>query len=317
MPQLREVKMPQLQVYDPKERPPEPTGVQKFFSNLGKSFKDKEDSDKLADILKEYGENQNNEMRYLKGLESLERSNISPSKRLEAQKYLSEFEKLNSKKSSQTNQKLSAYETELQKKGAAETIKLEERIPAYRDTLANIDRMEELSKKHLSGGKGFVKSFLGTQSAKELDTLGASALDTTIKRFNPAGTLPTAKLNWIRQTFAPQAAENPSGRQGKINNLRKFTIQAQRKDEERLALLKKYQGNIPPEIEDEFNRIEYLENEALASELDFNELIKDKKDDDLIEGFYDASSGEELNSIPKKEAVELFNAGVITNVPPG
>lgn len=312
--------MPQIQVVDTTERPPEPTGVEQFFSNLGKSYRDRADRLEIDRLIEEYKTNREDANAYENLQLGLEKSNISPTKRLQTQQNLNEMQKIilarDKALNATANKKLDTYESELQKKGAAETVKLEERIPKYRDDLANIDRMEEISKKYLGKAKGFFKSAAGTQAAKELDTLGASALDATIKRFNPAGTLPTAKLNWIRQTFAPQAAENPSGRQGKINNLRRFTEQAQRKDKERLALLKKYHGIIPADVEEQFNQIEYLENQALTSELDFKDAIRDKKDTDLIPGLYDANTGEELDPIPKKEAIELFNTGVVTNVPP-
>lgn len=310
--------MPQVQVINTTRDKPEPTGVQEFFSRIGKEYKEKQDKATVDTIWDQYLENVNNAHNIERTTVALNKSNIPPSKRLEEIKKLNEMQKVVTARDKALNQqaiqKKDAYDTELQKKGATETVELEKKIPAYNNTLSDIDEMERLSKEYLGGAKGYIKGVLGTQSAKELNTLGASALDPIIKKFNPAGTLPTAKLNWIRQTFSPAAAENPSGRQGKINNLRRFTKQAKNKDEERLRLLKKYRGIIPEDVAKQFDEEEYAENEALADELSFEDKIRDLKPDDEVTGMYD-QKGEKLGPIPKKEAVKLFEQGLITNVP--
>jgi hypothetical protein len=311
--------MPQPRVLDfTQSEQRDPSGVEELFSSIGKSYKDEADRNQIGEILKEYSQNQEDAKSYGQARQRLETRSLSPSKRLEGINALNDIEKSIVQRdkalNKQITQKKDAYETELQKKGAAEVTELEKKIPAYNNTLSDIDEMERLSKEYLGGVKGYIKGGFGTQSARELETLGASALDPIIKKFNPAGTLPTAKLNWIRQTFSPTAAENPSGRQGKINNLRRFTKQAKKKDEERLSLLKEYRGLIPPEVVQKFEAAEYAENEALADELSFEDKIRDLKPDDLVEGMYD-QKGEKLGPIPKKEAVKLFEQGLITNVP--
>lgn len=310
--------MPQVQVIDTTERSPDPTSVEKFFTRLGQQYKEREDQTQIGKIIDEYKQNREDANAWEDLQLGLEKSTISPTKRLETQKNLNEMKKIIIQKdkslNKQVTEKKDAFDTELQKKGAAEVTELEKKIPAYNNTLSDIDEMERLSKEYLGGVKGYIKGAFGTQSARELDTLGASALDPIIKKFNPAGTLPTAKLNWIRQTFSPSAAENPSGRQGKINNLRRFTKQAKKKDEERLRLLKEYRGLIPADVAKQFDEAEAAENEALADELSFEDKIRDLKPDDLVEGMYD-QKGEKLGPIPKKEAVKLFEQGLITNVP--
>jgi hypothetical protein len=311
--------MPQVQGIDLSQTyKPEPTGVQEFFSKLNKTYKDEEDRIHIGELIDKYQKNREDANAWEDLQLSLERSNISPTKRLETQKSLNEMRKLITERDKSLNKnvtaKKDAFDTELQKRGAAEVMELEKKIPTYNNTLADIDEMERLSNEYLGGVKGYIKGTLNTQASRELDTLGASSLDPIIKKFNPAGTLPTAKLNWIRKTFSPSAAENPSGRQGKINNLRRFTKQAKKKDEERLRLLKEYRGIIPAEVVRQFDAAEYAENEALADELSFEDKIRDIEPNDLVEGMYD-QKGEKLGPIPKKEAVKLFEQGLITNVP--
>ena len=43
--------MPQVQVVDTTENPPEPTGVQEFFSKLGKSYKDQSDRVEIGKLI--------------------------------------------------------------------------------------------------------------------------------------------------------------------------------------------------------------------------------------------------------------------------
>jgi hypothetical protein len=303
-----------------------------FFSNLSQEYGEKQAKSILDPILEEYGKNEDSKNRHVQASAALQRSDMRPTQRLAAQQQLNDMEKLNIERDKALNLKVNkeilrdkalnkqatqakdAYDIELQKKGAAETAELEKKIPAYNNTLSDIDEMERLSKEYLGGAKGYIKGVLGTQAARELDTLGASALDPIIKKFNPAGTLPTAKLNWIRQTFSPTASENPSGRQGKINNLRRFTKQSKKKDEERLRLLKEYRGIIPIEIAKQFEEAESAELSAFADEISLEDKIRDLNDDDPVYNMYD-QKGEKLGPIPKKEAVKLFEQGLITNVP--
>lgn len=86
--------MPQVQVVDTTENKPEPTGVQEFFSKLGKSYKDEADRVEIEKILDEYKANRQDANAWEDLQLNLEKSNISPSKRLETQKSLNEMKKL-------------------------------------------------------------------------------------------------------------------------------------------------------------------------------------------------------------------------------
>lgn len=85
--------MPQLQVVDTTERAPEPTGVQEFFSKLGKSYKDDSDRVEIGNLIKQYQDNREDANAWEDLQLGLETSTISPSKRLETQKNLNEMRK--------------------------------------------------------------------------------------------------------------------------------------------------------------------------------------------------------------------------------
>ena len=80
--------MPQVQIVDSTENKPEPTGLEEFFSKLGKSFKDREDKLELDQILADNKD-------FVSRSEALQKSNLAPTKRLQEQQYLNEVEKIN------------------------------------------------------------------------------------------------------------------------------------------------------------------------------------------------------------------------------
>ncbi len=85
--------MPSVQVVDLTEREPEPTGVQEFFSKLGKSFKDKQDQVEIGSILEKYKQNRQDANAWEDLQLDLENSTISPSKRLQTQESLNNMRK--------------------------------------------------------------------------------------------------------------------------------------------------------------------------------------------------------------------------------
>lgn len=145
------------------------------------------------------------------------------------------------------------FEQTLATEAAKEVPKLEQTIAKSKDVLENIKTIEDLAKKNLSGVGGYLKAAFNTEAASQLKTLGATNLDTVIKLFNPAGTLPTAKLNWIRDTFSVSPWDNLSTIQGKLNTQKIISNQGAERSKERLRLLKKYNGNIPQEVDQQFD----------------------------------------------------------------
>lgn len=159
-------------------------------------------------------------------------------------------------------------------------IEAKKEIPKIQSTFENIKRLRELGEK-LIGIKGFVKSFLNTESAAEYNTLAASLLDPIIKVFNPVGAVPVTKLNWIRDTFAPKASDIKSRQEGKINTLERLTKQAEQRNQQKIKLFEDFNGE-PPESEilkfdndtsKTFN--DFVDNQQYVEKLK-NEVPKDK-----------------------------------------
>jgi len=72
--------MPQLQVVDTTERPPEPTGVQEFFSKLHAHYRDKEDQNQISNIWEQFLENEAQKDNYIRTQVAFEKSKLPPSK---------------------------------------------------------------------------------------------------------------------------------------------------------------------------------------------------------------------------------------------
>ncbi len=135
-------------------------------------------------------------------------------------------------------------------------------IPKLQSTLDNIGRLRELGGK-LRGPGGYVKAAFKTQSASEYNTLSASLLDPIIKIFNPVGAVPVTKLNWIRETFAPQASDLASTQEGKLTTLERLASQAKQRAEQKIKLFNDYNGE-PPESE-----VVKFDNESAKMMTDF------------------------------------------------
>lgn len=85
--------MPQVQVIDTTPRNPDPTGVEKFFSRIGEEYKNRADQNQIGNLIGQYQENRQQANAWEDLQLGLEKSNISPGKRLETQKSLNEMKK--------------------------------------------------------------------------------------------------------------------------------------------------------------------------------------------------------------------------------
>lgn len=133
----------------------------------------------------------------------------------------------------------------LDKELAKGYIEARNELPKLQFTLENINRLRELGK-NLTGIGGYAKAAFKTKSASEYNTLAASLLDPIIKVFNPVGAVPVTKLNWIRETFAPQASDLASTQEGKLSTLERLASQAQQRAQQKIKLYNDYNGE-PPE----------------------------------------------------------------------
>src|SRR3982750_882070 len=85
--------MPEVQFVDTTENHPDPTGVQEFFSKLGKSYRDKNDRVEIGKLIDDYKTNREDANAWENLQLGLEKSNIAPTKRLETQKSLNDMKK--------------------------------------------------------------------------------------------------------------------------------------------------------------------------------------------------------------------------------
>ena len=93
--------MPAAQVIDTGE--PDPKGVEKFFSNVARQYRDRQDKSTIDNLIGEYQKNIGDANAYEKLQLDLERSNIRPSKRLETQENLNKMQQVITQKKSVLN----------------------------------------------------------------------------------------------------------------------------------------------------------------------------------------------------------------------
>lgn len=86
--------MPSLQVVDTTRDKPEPTSVEQFFSKLGKDYREKADQAEVTNLLNKYQQNRQDANAWEDLQLGLEKSNISPTKRLQTQASLNDMRKV-------------------------------------------------------------------------------------------------------------------------------------------------------------------------------------------------------------------------------
>lgn len=139
-------------------------------------------------------------------------------------------------------------------KAADEIVENEKMLAKSQALLENIEEVKKTAEENLRGPVGYAKALFNTQSAAKVTTLSASGLEPVIKMFNPVGALPTQKLNWIRQTFSVSASDTMSTIMGKLETQKILVNQGINRARQRNALLKEYAGNIPLDVEKEFDK---------------------------------------------------------------
>lgn len=209
---------------------------------------------------------------------------------------------------------LSPFERTLQNEEAKKVVKLEEEIPKAKDALANLDRIDELAKNELSGVTGFAKAIFNTESAKEMENLSFTAIEPIIKLFNPVGPIPVAKVNIIRQQFQAHPGDLLTTIRGKNAALRRIGEQGLARAQERIKLIYEHNGKVPPEKLQEFDSQSSQLIDVLTDQESFNIKLKDAGENGNITGLY-SKDGRPLKPMPAKKAKELYEQGLITNVP--
>lgn len=148
---------------------------------------------------------------------------------------------------------VSPFEKAKQTAAAKKYIELQDKLAgteAYEDSLS---RLRQLTDESSWLGRN-LSSLIGGELASEISTLGASVIDPMIKLYNPAGTLPQAKLEWIRKTFAINPKERGSTIKGKMATLERMNRHAQEKSRHLLQLYEEYDGAPPTSALKEIDR---------------------------------------------------------------
>lgn len=98
--------MPSPRVINTTPDKPEPTHVEKFFSKLGKDYQDKADRVEIGNLLSQYEKNRDDANAYEDLQLGLEKSNISPTKRIQTQQSLNEMRKTINERDKALNSKV-------------------------------------------------------------------------------------------------------------------------------------------------------------------------------------------------------------------
>lgn len=145
-------------------------------------------------------------------------------------------------------------------KGLAEEFsKVIKSIPGISQTASITNRLEILNNE-LAGAENTLKGYTteaGRAKMSELSSLGLAAVEPILKIFNPVGAIPIAKINLIKDQFAPDNFTTAAGNAGKIKALRFLSNRAKIKAQNYIDLLNKY-GDI--------ERIPYEEYLKLSDE---------------------------------------------------
>jgi hypothetical protein len=129
--------MPQLQVISGREETPNAAqeNLEKFFTKLGKDYTDEQDRVKIGSILDKYEQNQGDAKAWEKAYLDVERSNISPTRRLQATESLNKMKDRIIEQDKALNAQVKKLETESNKEKAADALRksgaTEEQISLY------------------------------------------------------------------------------------------------------------------------------------------------------------------------------------------
>lgn len=261
-----------------------PSALLKAFDDLDKmqdALKKNQDrfNSKLNAATKAYGDVEKKQKAEAESYELLIANGVPEDKAKELSKVISPANAKGYGKTEKGSEDL--FEKEVKKAAAKEIAPLEKEIAAYPDIESNLNEVQDYMEKYLKGPAGYAKALIGTEAATHVETLSATNLDKVIKLFNPAGTLPTAKLNWIKGAFAVSPKDTISGAKGKIATAKLIAKQGVDRAKKRLALLKQYKGLIPEDVAKEFDDetsgiLDALQDEYAPEEKKEKELPKGK-----------------------------------------
>lgn len=175
--------------------------------------------------------------------------------------------------------KLSPFDRAVQTKNAEEYINLSKEIPKIESTLGDIAYARQLSDE--LGLQGVVTGTLGVSGkAKELENVSFTLMEPIIKMFNPSGPIAQQKLKMIQDKYAIKASDAPWTKKAKLDSLERFANQALTRANQKLALIKQYDGNPPTNVIEKFDRESETVSDAI---LDYDLVGEEVKDEEAKE----------------------------------
>lgn len=148
---------------------------------------------------------------------------------------------------------LTPFQKKVQEKNAEEYINLTKEIPKLESTLGDIAYARQLSNE--LGTSGVVTGALGLSSkAKELEGVSFTLMEPIVKIFNPSGPIAQQKLKMIQDKYVISGSDAPWTKKAKLNAIERFAKQALGRAQQKLELIKKYDGNPPESVLNNFDR---------------------------------------------------------------
>ncbi len=149
--------------------------------------------------------------------------------------------------------KLSPFERKLQDKHAEEFIALSKEIPKIESTIGDIAYARKLSEE--LGLTGAALGAVGLSGkAKELEGVSFTLMEPIVKIFNPSGPIAQQKLKMIQDKYVIKASDAPWTKKAKLDSLERFAKQALNRAQQKMDIIKKYNGNPPEKVVEEFDK---------------------------------------------------------------
>lgn len=150
-------------------------------------------------------------------------------------------------------EKLTPFERKLQEKNAEEYINLSKEIPKIESTLGDIAYARKLSDE--LGVTGAALGAVGLSGkAKELEGVSFTLMEPIVKIFNPSGPIAQQKLKMIQDKYVIKASDAPWTKKAKLDSLERFAKQALNRAQQKMDMIKKYNGNPPEKVIEEFDK---------------------------------------------------------------
>lgn len=209
--------MPQLQVVNTTRDKPDPTGVSEFFSRLGKDYKDREDQLEIGNLLSQYQQNREQANAWEDLQLGLQKSNIGPSKRLQAQEELNAIRKNVIEKDKVLNAQTKILEADARKKSIEEEKKAKELKDQEESLDKSIKTQNEVREILLSGGED-------EDEAERLSKiLSPSSANSRVKEKNAV-----SKIKSVKEEKEEKEEESKKVTQEAFNDIAKLVNKAGR-----------------------------------------------------------------------------------------